>query len=600
MLQILVSSPIGHFCAVYRPDSEGETDLLLQPSASEPGDIHPEVDKTSSGTEIAHVPVAAEALTGHRDMVICSRASADETAVAEVMWPTNTLRIHGNRAMRKKLLSVLVFSILLVLTLVGCGSTPSTLTILSIAEGSVSIMKSGSASWIEAEVGMSMGVGDSAKTSDDSSAEITFFDGSTIELQAGTEIEIASLDISTDTGATTITLQQTIGTTISRVTKLLDPASRYEVETPTGVVAVRGTAMEIHVTGDGTTRVICLEGEVWVTGEGAELQTGEGQQCIVRPDRPPELVVEVEFVDPNLEAAVRDAIGVATGPIYSSDIGELTHLDASARNIADLTGLEYATGLTTLNLMNNQISDVSPLADLPNLTALDLWFNQIVDISPLANLISLTTLNLVNNQISDVSPLAGLTDLTFLWLHDNQISDISPLANLASLTGLGLNRNQIGDISALADLTNLMLGLWLSHNQISDVSPLANLTSLAILELADNEIGDISPLTDLTSLTELYLGSNRISDLSALANLTSLAILELGDNGISQISPLAGLTNLTELYLWDNGISDISPLVQNAGLGTGDTVDIKSNPLSSDSVTIYVPQLQERGVTVNY
>ena len=506
------------------------------------------------------------------------RASADEAAIAEVMLPTNTLRIHGNRAMRKKLLSVLVFSILLVSTLVGCGSTPSTLTILSIAEGSVSIMKSGSASWIEAEVGMSMGVGDSVKTSDDSSAEITFFDGSTIELQAGTEIEIASLGISTDTGATTITLQQTIGTTISRVTKLLDPASRYEVETPTGVVAVRGTVVQVYVTEDGTTRVAVLEGEVWVTGEGAELQTGEGQQCIVRPDQPPELVVEVEFVDPNLEAAVRDAIDIATGPIYSSDLDELTYLDASARNIADLTGLEYATGLTTLNLMNNQIIDISPLADLA----------------------SLTTLNLVDNQISDISPLVSLTGLTFLWLHDNQISDISPVAGLTNLTGLGLNRNQISDVSPLAGLTNLTLGLWLAHNQISDVSPLADLTSLTGLWLAENQIGDISPLANLTSLTELYLGSNQISGISPLANLTSLTRLELADNGISHISPLADLTSLTELYLWDNQISDVSPLVQNAGLGAGDTVDLKSNPLSSDSITMHIPQLEARGVIVSY
>jgi len=524
--------------------------------------------------------------------------------------------------MGKKLLSRLVLLILLASTLTGCGSSPSTLTILSIAEGSVSVMKSGSASWMEAEVGMSLGVGDSLKTSDDSSAEITFFDGSTIELQAGTEIEIASLEIRTDTGTTTITLQQTIGTTISRVTKLLDPASRYEVETPTGVVAVRGTAVQVHVTEDRTTRVAVLEGEVWVTGEGVELQVNEGQQCVVRPDQAPELVVEVAFVDPDLEAAVRDAIDIATGPIYSSDLGELTHLDASARNITDLTGLEYATSLTTLDLVNNQIRDVSPLANLTSLTTLDLWFNQISDISSLANLTSLTTLNLVNNQITDISPLSSLTSLTFLWLHDNQISDISALANLTDLTGLGLNRNQIGDISALAGLTNLTLGLWLSHNQIGNISPLANLTSLTIVELADNEISDISPLADLTSLTELYLGSNKISDISALTNLSGLTRLELEDNGISDISPLADLTSLTALHLWDNQVSDISPLanltglteldlhsnhigdilalVQNVGLGAGDTVDLKLNPLSSDSVTIYIPQLQERGVTVNY
>jgi Leucine-rich repeat (LRR) protein len=501
--------------------------------------------------------------------------------------------------MRKKLLSILVFSILVAPTLVGCGSSPSTLTILSITEGDVSVMKAGTASWIEAEAGMSLEVGDSIKTGDSSSAKITFFDGSTITLQAGTEIEIASLDISTDTGSTTVTLEQTIGNTISRVEKLVDPASRYEVETPTGVVAVRGSAMQVYVIEDGTTWAINLEGDIRVVAQGVELQIPEGQQCIVRPDQPPELVVEVTFSNPNLEAAVRDAIAVSTGPIYSSDLGELTYLDASARNITDLTGLEYATVLTTLNLMNNQIGDISPLADLT----------------------SLTTLNLVNNQISNISPLAGLTTLTGLWLNDNQISDISPLAGLMNLTGLGLNRNQISDISPLAGLTSLT-GLWVAHNQISDISPLANLTGLRDLYSGDNQIsdisllvnlnslrdlsiggnpiGDISLLANLTSLTELDIRSAQISDISPLSNLTGLTRLELGNNQIGDILALANLASLTELYLWDNQISDILPLVENAGLGAGDTVDLELNPLSSDSITIYIPQLQARGVTVNY
>jgi hypothetical protein len=67
-------------------------------------------------------------------------------------------------------------------------------------------MKAGADDWTEATVGMSLEVGDTIKTGDDSGAEITFFDGSTIELEAGTQIEIASLDSSPDTGTKTITL----------------------------------------------------------------------------------------------------------------------------------------------------------------------------------------------------------------------------------------------------------------------------------------------------------------------------------------------------------------------------------------------------------
>ena len=169
-------------------------------------------------------------------------------------------------------------------------STTSTFTMLSITEGNVFVMKAGTDSWIEAQVGMSLGPGDVIKSSDGSSAEITFFDGSTIELRAGTEIEVATLDIATDTGSTTISLQQAIGTTISRVTKLVDPASRYEVETPAGVAAVRGSVMLVSVIEDGTTWITNKKGNMWAIAQGVELQIPEWRQCIIIPGQPPRLI----------------------------------------------------------------------------------------------------------------------------------------------------------------------------------------------------------------------------------------------------------------------------------------------------------------------
>lgn len=191
--------------------------------------------------------------------------------------------------MRKKLLSILALTILVTSTLVGCSDAPSnssTLTILSITDGDVFVMKAGTDDWTEATVEMSLAVGDTIKTGDDSGAEITFFDGSTIELEAGTQIEITSLDSSPDTGTKTITLMQTIGTTISRVTKLLDPASSYAVETPNGIAAVRGSIMIVQITfndpnyEDGMVLITNLQGHICFIGHGEELQLPEGAQVI--------------------------------------------------------------------------------------------------------------------------------------------------------------------------------------------------------------------------------------------------------------------------------------------------------------------------------
>src|SRR4030042_4763396 len=91
-------------------------------------------------------------------------------------------------------------------------------------------------------------------------------------------------------------------------------------------------------------------------------------------------------VDTNLEAAVRKAIEKPRGDISATDRQRLTRLDASGRNIVDLSGLEDFTNLETIYLGRNRISDISPLASLTNLHLLGLEENQISDLSPLASL----------------------------------------------------------------------------------------------------------------------------------------------------------------------------------------------------------------------
>jgi len=272
----------------------------------------------------------------------------------------------------------------------------------------------------------------------------------------------------------------------------------------------------------------------------------------------------VTFPDPNLETAIREAIGKPTGDIYQSDLVGLTGLDASSRGIVNLTGLEHCTSLNWLSLNNNQISDISPLSNLTNLGGwLNLHNNKISDISPLSNLTILWSLHLEFNQISDVSPLANLNHLDLLWIFENRISDISPLSNLANLKTLAISWNAITDISPLSSLTNLE-GLYLYNTGGEDN--------------AKYRISDISVLSNLTKLRYLGLTGNRISDISALANLTSLDVL----------------------YLGSNQITDIQPLVDNTGLSLGDTLELDDNPLNSVSIDNYISQLKGRGVNVTY
>ena len=328
----------------------------------------------------------------------------------------------------------------------------------------------------------------------------------------------------------------------------------------------------------------------------------------------------------------------------------LTELFLADNSISDISPLKGLTNLTELFLADSSISDISPLAGLTNLTELSLGGNSIFDISPLAGLTNLTELFLADNSISDISPLAGLNNLTQLFLANNSISDISPLAGLNNLTRLSLDYNPISDISALSGLINL---IWLSllGNSISDLSPLVANTGLgqgdaiivngnplnnaAInthipalqrrgvrvdfddLDLTPVDIPDSNlrtaiekalrkasgaPITteDMRRLIDLEASNASITDLTGLEHATNLTQLELSDNSISDISPLAGLNNLIWLDLNNNSISDLSPLADNTGLGSGDVVLVKGNPLNNAAINTHIPALISRGVRVGF
>ena len=361
----------------------------------------------------------------------------------------------------------------------------------------------------------------------------------------------------------------------------------------------------------------------------------------------------VNIPDSNLRAAVEKALGKASGAsITTADMERLTRLAERNANISNLTGLESATNLTTLDLDENNITDLSPVVGLTNLAWLLLGGNNISDISVLGRLTNLTDLSLYNNNISDISAVTELADLTRLWLEGNNISDLSPLV---ANTGLGsgdevyVRRNPLNHASikthipalqsrgvtvefdnVITELVNIPDSnlrsaiektLGKASGTTITTADMANLTSLEAqnvninnltgLEAApnlrwldlgteyveaerryinSNSISDLSPLVNLTNLTSLDLGDNNISDLSPLSGLTQLARLELSGSSITDLSPLVSLTNLITLYLGDNDISDLSPV---AGLTNLTSLYLGDNDIPDLSALAGLTQLTD-------
>jgi internalin A len=307
---------------------------------------------------------------------------------------------------------------------------------------------------------------------------------------------------------------------------------------------------------------------------------------------------QVYFADPILKTLVESQLGVTNPSV--ADMVFLKELSAAGRGISDLTGLEYATNLASLNLgeffyywnwppelRTNQIQDISPLSGLTRLKSLDLSNNQITDISALSGLTALESLAIYNNQIADISALSGLSNLTSLDLEHNQITDLTPLSGLTNITSLELSSNPITSTSALSTLTGLE-SLSLSRSGLTTIPALTDLPNLTFLDLVGNQITDISNLSGMPAIETVTLFGNRITSIPALSGVPNLQALGLGVNQITDISGLSGLTSLTIVDLTNNQITAIGALTDLPNLIY---MDLQNNQITDISGLAGLPNL---------
>ena len=181
---------------------------------------------------------------------------------------------------------------------------------------------------------------------------------------------------------------------------------------------------------------------------GAGLQVSE-QDSTPNASEDSLSVAETHWMpDPALRQAIREKLDMPSDvPLTQAYLQQrLTGLDVRGKGIADLTGVEHATDLQALVLIENKIQDISPLSGLTKLGFLDLGGNQISDLRPLAALTRLETLHIWRNKIEDISPLTGLVNLKKLSIENNDIKDFSPLDGLNHLEVVNIKGNfRVGD-----------------------------------------------------------------------------------------------------------------------------------------------------------
>lgn len=140
------------------------------------------------------------------------------------------------------------------------------LSTLTVVEGDV-LVRHADGDVTRANEGDIIVAGDAIHTGSDARAEITYFEGSTVRMEATTELVVEELSTESD-GGTVIAMRQAFGRTWHVVTKLITGGSRYEVHTPSSTAAVRGTifAVDVRLEPDGVAATV-------TTSEGTVVHT---------------------------------------------------------------------------------------------------------------------------------------------------------------------------------------------------------------------------------------------------------------------------------------------------------------------------------------
>ncbi|EAH3791895.1 internalin, partial [Listeria monocytogenes] len=265
------------------------------------------------------------------------------------------------------------------------------------------------------------------------------------------------------------------------------------------------------------------------------------------------------FPDDNLASKVAAAFEMqATDTISEEQLATLTSLDCHNSSIADMTGIEKLTGLTSLICTYNNITTLN-LSQNTHLTYLACDSNKLtsLDVTPLTQLTYfnceankltkldvshntlLTYLNCGRNSLTALD-ISHNTQLTQLYCNVNKITKLDVVPH-NQLTILNCSNNKLTNLDVSHNM--LLTNLYCEFNSLAELDLHQNV-QLNILDCSSNKLTelDVSPLIQLTYLD---CGVNALTELD-VTKLSKLDTLSFIQNDLSEID-LTHNTQLTSL-----------------------------------------------------
>ncbi|MBC2251424.1 LapB repeat-containing protein [Listeria welshimeri] len=177
-----------------------------------------------------------------------------------------------------------------------------------------------------------------------------------------------------------------------------------------------------------------------------------------------ETSTNVNIPDTNLKTYLNGLLKQASdAPITTDQMATIKSITLSGANYSDLTGLEAASNLETLNINNTSIETLAPIKNVESLSYLTVGGDNVTDSTfvDLHALVNLKSISISSKNVSHkvFNSFNKLPNLTYLYAQNSmKITDISALASLPALNTLFLQFDGIDDFRPLNDFESFKNG----------------------------------------------------------------------------------------------------------------------------------------------
>lgn len=284
------------------------------------------------------------------------------------------------------------------------------------------------------------------------------------------------------------------------------------------------------------------------------------------------------------------------GYLSQEEIDKVTSIDISGLGVTALNGMEYFTGLQTLNISGNSLSSISLQNE--NLVSLDCSNTGVTTLN-ISKCIKLKKLNCSNNSKLSALDVSKCTALSYLNCdNDTAISGLNLTANtgLTELSCKGMTGLGSIDVSKNTSLQVLNIA---GDTKITSLS-LVNNTNLTSLNCSDVKLGSL----DLKANKKLQYLSCANTGISALdlSGHTALVEIYCKGNSIKELE-LSGNKNLAYLSCYDNPLENLAlpETAMQKGLNSGSLAVFSSNTVVAEgAANVSISSGQEKSGFICY